>query len=316
MRPRHATMLNQNTCDLDLSDVREFWNVEACGSHFVSVDRGTPEFFEQFRSFRYRTEWHIPSLVPFAATKGKDVLEIGCGNGADGAMFALAGANYTGVDLTTAAVEATRSHFQSLGLNGSFQTENAERLSFPKERFDFVYSHGVLHHTLRPEAAFSEVFRVLKPGGRAILMLYHKNSFNYYVRILGYMRARVLLYSLFRLGRYSSDRRKLGVPRLNMRGNADWGIWRAHYENLLRYGWSYLRARNFVHHATDGPECPIAHVYTRKDVHHLFRQFRRIETKVAHFPLRKYSGLKWVPFSVEHKLSSMLGWYLFVFLEK
>ncbi|PIO48100.1 MAG: hypothetical protein CMR00_06450 [[Chlorobium] sp. 445] len=43
---------------------------------------------------------------------------------------------------------------------------------------------GVLHHTPNPINAFNEVYRVLKPGGKAIIMLYHKHSFNYYVRIM------------------------------------------------------------------------------------------------------------------------------------
>jgi len=114
-----------------VSDVRDFWNVEACGSHFVAAEKGTPEFYEQFRSFRYRTEWHISEFVPFEEAKNKKVLEIGCGNGADGALFAAAGADYTGVDLTSAATIATRRHFEALGLDGRFQIEDAETLSFP-----------------------------------------------------------------------------------------------------------------------------------------------------------------------------------------
>src|SRR5438132_3092797 len=128
-----------------LSDVNAFWNTEACGTHFVQGSANLADFYEKFREQRYRTEWHIPLLVPFAEAKGKSVLEIGTGNGADGAMFALNGANYTGVDLTEAALEATRKHFDVLGLQGRFQRENAEALSFADETFDCVYSHGVLH---------------------------------------------------------------------------------------------------------------------------------------------------------------------------
>lgn len=308
--------LNQQTRIPHLSEVRDFWDVEACGTHLVHADRGTVEFYKEFRDIRYKTEWHLPLFVPFNETRGKKVLEIGCGNGADGVMFALAGAEYTGVDLTDAAVIATRRHFETLDLEGRFQIENAEQLSFSSESFDYVYSHGVLHHTARPEKAFSEVFRVLKPGGKAILMLYHRHSFNYYVRILGYMRVRVLLYSILRLTRHSSDRAKLRKPRLEIRGNQSSDTWRAHYENVLRYGWRYLKARTFVHHATDGPECPIAHVYTKKMIHHLFRQFRVVQTRVAHLPLRKYLLFKWVPPFIERRLSSLMGWYLFVYLEK
>jgi ubiquinone/menaquinone biosynthesis C-methylase UbiE len=252
--------------------------------------------------------------VPFAEQKGKKVLEIGCGNGADGVMFAQAGAEYTGVDLTEAAVEATRIHFQVMGLKGTFQIENAERLSFPDESFDFVYSHGVLHHTPHPENAFSELRRVLKPGGKAVLMLYHKHSFNYYVRIMGYMRLRVLLRILSRTGRFAQDRAQLRDELIGVRGNQDALVWEIHYQNFLRRGWSYLEARNFAHHATDGPECPYAFVYPRASARKFFGNFAAAEMKVAHFPMRKY--LRWIPLGVENQLASRLGWYLFVYLTK
>src|SRR6266481_10145305 len=104
-----------------LSDVNAFWNTEACGTHFVPESSDLSDFYQKFREQRYRTEWHIPLLVPFADAVGKKVLEIGTGNGADGALFALNGADYTGVDLTDTALEATRRHFAVMGLTGSFQ---------------------------------------------------------------------------------------------------------------------------------------------------------------------------------------------------
>src|SRR5205085_8502598 len=186
--------------------VAAFWNTEACGTQFVESFRDERDFFAQYRRFRYETEWHIPEFVPFAEMRGRKVLEIGCGNGADGVMFAAAGADYTGVDLTEAAVAATRRHFAVMNLPGQFRTADAERLDFPAESFDVVYSYGVLHHTPEPARAVREVHRVLKAGGRAYVMLYHRHSFNYYARILGYMRARVLLRILRRAGRWAADR--------------------------------------------------------------------------------------------------------------
>lgn len=297
-------------------EVRTFWNTEACGSHFVRAEKGTAEFYEQYRQFRYRVEWHIPFLVPFSETRDKTVLEIGCGNGADGTLFAQHGAVYTGVDLTEAAVASARRHFDVLGLKGKFQIENAEHLTFPDENFDFVYSYGVLHHSADPSKAFSEVHRVLKPGGRAVLMVYHKHSFNYYVRILGYMRARVIARILGHVGRLSDERARLKDEFRGVRGNEDPSVWQVHYESFLKLGWRYLTAEAFVHHATDGPECPFAYVYTRKSLNRLFSHFSSVRTRVAHFPLQKYSITKWVPMELENRLSSLMGWYLFVYLTK
>ena len=301
--------------DPDIAKVFSFWNTEACGTHFVEQAADEKDFFEKFREYRYRTEWHIPLLVPFAESKGKQVLEIGTGNGAEGVMFALNGAHYTGVDLTDAALQATRKHFAVMGLTGTFQKENAEQLSFPDGSFDWVFSHGVLHHTSHTQEAINEAYRVLKPDGRAIVMLYHKHSFNYFVRIMIYMRLRVLLKILSRVGRWSRDRQKSspGSPR-GVRGNQNAQIWDIHYQNFIEHGWSYLRAKNFIHHCTDGPECSVAYAFSKAEARALFSKFRDVQTTVAHFPLTKYS--RTIPLGLEKFLARKMGWYLFIFARK
>jgi ubiquinone/menaquinone biosynthesis C-methylase UbiE len=299
--------------DETVAEVAAFWNTEACGTQFVADARDARDFYEQYRRFRYETEWHITEFVPFAEMRGRKVLEIGCGNGADGTLFAEAGARYTGVDLTEAAVAATRRHFAVLGLPGEFRTANAEHLEFAAESFDVVYSYGVLHHTPDPARAVAEVHRVLKPGGRAYVMLYHRASFNYYARILGYMRARVLLRILARAGRWARDREAARAKQLaGVRGNERPEVWALHYENWLRAGWAYLAARNFAHHCTDGPECPYAYAYTRAEAHRLFAQFKDVRLRVAHFPLRKYPLARALPFALERTLAARLGWYLLI----
>jgi len=297
-----------------LPEVNAFWDTEACGTHFVPESTDLADFYERFREQRYRTEWHIPLLVPFAEAKGHTVLEIGTGNGADGAMFAMNGANYTGVDLTETALQATRRHFDVLGLHGRFQRENAEKLSFPDESFDWVYSHGVLHHTPNPQSAINEVWRVLKPNGRAIIMLYHKRSFNYCVRIMLFMRARVLLKILSRVGKWNDDRTKLEDTITGVRGNQRPEVWDIHYQNFLRRGWNYLKSENFVHHCTDGPECPVAFAFSKNECRRLFTKFRKVNFRVAHFPLRRYQSR--IPFRLEKLLAKRIGWYLFVFATK
>lgn len=300
---------------LRLRQVRDFWDTEACGTHFVERAKDEREFFSTYRQFRYRTEWHIPAFASFADAAGKHVLEIGCGNGADGYMFATNGADYTAVDLTPEAVEATRRHFAAEGLSGKFRVESCDQLSFADSSFDSVYSFGVLHHTPDPERAVREVHRVLKPGGTARVMLYHRHSFNYYFRILGYMRARVLLEIATRMRCWTADRRRaMAAPDrlLGLRGNESARVWEIHYANFLREGWSYLKAANFVHHCTDGPECPYAFTYSRRDARRLFAQFRAVDISVAHFPLNKYPGGRWIPRTVERHLAGLIGWHLLI----
>jgi len=296
-----------------LQEVRTFWNTEACGTHFIQRFTDERDFFSKYREFRYRTEWHIPAFASFAQSRGKRVLEIGCGNGAEGVMFASHGAYYTGVDLTPQAVNATRRHFAAEGLDGQFRLENAERLSFADDSFDIVYSYGVLHHTPAPHSAVHEVHRVLKPGGVALVMLYHRHSFNYYVRILGYMRARVLLKIVSRLGRSKADRNRHAAGQLaGMRGNASEKLWEIHYDNFLKEGWSYLEARNFVPHCTDGPECPYAYAYSRRDALTLFAPFRSVDMQVAHFPLNNCPGGQLIPRAAERFVAEKMGWHLLI----
>src|SRR5436305_14355830 len=127
--------------------VREFWQTHPCGTKFSDAEIGTREFFERVETHRFEKEWHIPEAADFSSTRGLRVLEIGCGMGTDGAQFAKAGADYTGVDLTEAAVSLARRNFEWQNLAGEFRTADAENLDFADDTFDLVYSHGVLHHT-------------------------------------------------------------------------------------------------------------------------------------------------------------------------
>src|SRR5262245_30299935 len=149
--------------------IRQFWQENPCGQKFADAAPGSKRFYELVEAHRYEKEWHILAAAGFAQTKNLRVLEIGCGLGTDGAQFAKAGANYTGIDLTQAAVELAQKRFELFDLPGTFRVADAERLDFPDNSFDLVYSHGVLHHTPDTARAVREIHRVLRPGGRAIV---------------------------------------------------------------------------------------------------------------------------------------------------
>lgn len=298
-----------------INEIKEFWNYEACGTHFVQNANDKKDFFEKYREFRYKTEWHILDNIDFSKFGGKRVLEIGCGNGADAYMMAKNGAKYVGVDITETAIEQTKLHLALNKLDGEFRVENAEALSFAEFSFDIVYSYGVLHHTARPDRAIKEVYRVLKMNGEAMIMLYHKNSFNYYIRILLFFRLRIILHILFNIFNWKKDRLKY-YERFNIRDWRDKNFYKVHYINFLKYGFSYLKADNIIHHCTDGPECPYAYCYSKKDIKILFKDFKKVETQIAHFPISKYKFLKFTPFYIEKFLAKHLGWYVYVFAKK
>lgn len=159
-----------------LEDVRGYWNEYVNDIEVTDLPSGTPEFFDALERYRYDKIDYLRDYVGFSAYRGKEVLEIGCGVGIDLLQFARAGAKVTAVDLTENAVELATANLAREGYQGDIRVGNAEALQFPDDRFDVVYSHGVLHHTVDTEKAIAEVHRVLRPHGEAIVMLYNRYS--------------------------------------------------------------------------------------------------------------------------------------------
>src|SRR5437773_3426876 len=146
-----------------LEDVQEFWDTAACGEklYLEAPDR---EGFRKQAPIRYSLEPEILPFADFLAARGKKVLEIGVGLGADNQRSAEAGALLTGIDLTPHAIVLTIRRLEAFGLRSDLRVGNAEQLPFEKDGFDIVYSWGVIHHSPNTRRAVEEIFRVLKPG--------------------------------------------------------------------------------------------------------------------------------------------------------
>ena len=162
----------------DLQSVRRFWEANPVAARSVPYPIGTPEYFAYYDRLREETESveFSAALHEYAAFRGKQVLDVGCGNGYVLSRYAQQGARVCGIDLTHTGVTLSRKRFEWMGLPGRFLQGNAEGLPFPDATFDCVCSMGVLHHTPDTARAVDEVFRVLKPGGRLIVMFYHRDS--------------------------------------------------------------------------------------------------------------------------------------------
>ncbi|MFY9572133.1 MAG: class I SAM-dependent methyltransferase [Blastocatellia bacterium] len=161
---------------------REQWSANPCGAHVArDCEFGTREYFDAIEEYRYRIDapW-IKNAIGFNHHTGKRLIEIGFGTGTDLLEFARGGAVVTGVDLTPRSIEIARRRFEIYGFAGEFAIGDGESLSFPDASFDVAYSFGVLHHTPDTNRAIGEIRRVLKPGGRAIVMLYHRRSLYYW----------------------------------------------------------------------------------------------------------------------------------------
>lgn len=286
--------------------VRAFWQANPCGTKFSDAEPGTRLFYERVEEHRYSKEWHIPAAADFAAARGLRVLEIGCGLGTDGAQFARAGADYTGVDLTDAAVSLARRRFELFDLPGKFRTADAEKLDFPDESFDLVYSHGVLHHTPDTEAAVREIRRVLRPGGRAIVMLYHRDSYNYRINICLLRRAGAHLL-----------KGEAGLKLVHQLTGEPIDALREHARRLQADAASYLAPGEFLNQNTDGAGNPLARVYSRTDARRLFKDFSQVDL-ATHFLHKRWIPIigNLLPRSLEAPLAARWGWHLWIYARK
>jgi SAM-dependent methyltransferase len=165
---------------------REQWTGDPAGAVYGRHrEFGTREFFDAVEHHRYQeyAPW-MPAVMGFNEFAGARLLEIGCGMGTDLLQFARGGARVTGVDLTPRSIEISRRHFEIYRAPGDFAISDGEKLPFADESFDVVYANGVLHHTPDTKAAVHEVHRVLRPGGLARVMLYHRGSVYYWGEII------------------------------------------------------------------------------------------------------------------------------------
>jgi ubiquinone/menaquinone biosynthesis C-methylase UbiE len=285
--------------------VRAFWQENPCGTKFADAPPGSRRFYELVEEHRYKKEWHIPEAAQFARAKDLAVLEVGCGLGTDGAQFAKAGARYTGIDLTDAAVELAKRRFELFDLPGTFRVADAERLDFPDNSFDLVYSHGVLHHTPDTAAAIREIHRVLRPGGKAVVMLYHRDSYNYRVNISMLRRTGVQLL-----------RWNTGIKLVHLLTGEPEDSLRDHARQLQTRS-EYLNSEEFLSRNTDGAGNPLARVYSHREARELFKDF-------AHVELRTYFlNKRWLPVlgpllprSLESQLAARWGWHLWIYATK
>ena len=285
--------------------VHRFWQEHPCGTKFADAEPGSRRFYDLVEDHRYQKEWHIPAAARFAASKNLRVLEVGCGLGTDGAQFAKAGAEYTGIDLTQAAVDLAKRRFEVFDLPGSFRVADAEHLDFPDNSFDLVYSHGVLHHTPDTPAAVREIHRVLRPGGQAVVMLYHRNSYNYRINIS------VLRRTGAHLLKWES-----GVKLVHLLTGEPEDALREHARQLQRKR-GYLNSEEFLSRNTDGAGNPLARVYSRAEARELFKDFSQVELH-THFVNKQWIPLvgPLLPRSLESQIAARWGWHLWIYATK
>ena len=259
---------------------REQWSKDPAGAIYGREHEvGTREFFDAVERHRY-TEYApwMPEVMGFKDFGGARLLEVGCGMGTDLLQFARGGAKVTGVDLTPRSIDISRQHLAVYGECGDFAIADCEQLPFASESFDVAYSNGVLHHTPDTARAVSEIHRVLRPGGQARVMLYHRGSLAYWGHV-------VLRYGIMR-GEF-------------LRGNSPADIMSKYVE------------------FNEGGGRPLVKAYSSREARNLFSMFREVKVQVEQLTRPELYLLgRMIPEGLFRRLRQSAGWNVIVSARK
>ena len=147
-------------------------------AYFEEIDR---RFLSAARKFLPWRSVPFDALIPFGELADQDVLEIGVGQGTHAQLIAPRCKSFTGVDLTEHAADMTARRLKLFALPGRALRMDAEEMTFPDASFDFIWSWGVVHHSADTSRVLHEMRRVLRPGGRCIVMVYYRSWWAFYL---------------------------------------------------------------------------------------------------------------------------------------
>lgn len=157
----------------------EFWD-EMCGSglaKFLGITDASLESLRKFDDWYFNFYPYLFDHIPFGAMQAKDVLEVGLGYGTVSQRLAQCGARYTGLDIAAGPVEMVLHRFKQNALLGAASQGNILKPESPESSFDYVVAIGCLHHTGNLRLAIENCWRLLRPGGQLIFMVYYAYSY-------------------------------------------------------------------------------------------------------------------------------------------
>jgi ubiquinone/menaquinone biosynthesis C-methylase UbiE len=163
---------------------RQFWD-ELCGTALaksIGISDHTEKSLQQFdRAYMDLYPYLLKHVKP-EYMKGQRVLEIGMGYGTLGNILAKNSIWYQGLDIAKGPVRMMNYRLKMNELKGNAVQGSALNMPFPDNSFEHVISIGCFHHTGNASRCVDETHRVLKKGGRCVIMLYNQFSYRFWMR--------------------------------------------------------------------------------------------------------------------------------------
>lgn len=156
-----------------------FWN-ELCGKQLakhLGVTDPSPQSLRKFDDWYFGFYPYLTAHIPFHQMQGRSVLEVGLGYGTVSQRLAEAGADYTGLDIAAAPPAMVRHRLAQNNLPGTAIEGSILSAPFDDASFDWIVAIGCFHHTGDFKRALDESYRMLKPGGKAVVMVYFAYSY-------------------------------------------------------------------------------------------------------------------------------------------
>jgi len=157
-----------------------FWD-ELCGTNLartLGIGDASAESLARFDEAYFALYPYLLDYFPRTTVEGGRLLEVGLGYGTLGEALARLGADYHGIDLAAGPVAMMRSRLARVPGGQPEQVAQGSVLELPFDdgTFDHLVSIGSLHHTGDLFGALAECRRVLRPGGRLVVMVYNRRS--------------------------------------------------------------------------------------------------------------------------------------------
>jgi len=143
-------------------DIREYWTIRA-GTYDISPGHGIARVREM-------DAWKHLITAHLGEGNGRKALDLACGTGVMTMLMYELGFEVTGLDFTEAMMERARRKAEAADARIAFLPRDAEETLEPDASYDVVIARHLVWTLVDPEKAFREWFRILKPGGRLLII--------------------------------------------------------------------------------------------------------------------------------------------------